>query len=102
MEIVAVGKVIVHAKIENLEDLYQVRAGTLPPGQVRNVEVDDALVDTGATMLSLPSRLIRQLGLTRLKTRTARTAAGTVSFGIYSSVQLTVQDRDCEVQVAEV
>ena len=53
-------------------------------------------------MLSLPPRLIRQLGLLRHRTRTARTAAGTSSFGIYEAVRLTIQGRDCVVEVAEV
>src|SRR5262249_41285845 len=63
MRVVTMGKVIVAAKIENLADLYKVEEGTLSPEQVRRIEVPDALVDTGATMLSLPSRLIDQLGL---------------------------------------
>jgi len=102
MEIVTMGKVAVRARIENLLDLYNTRSGSLPAEQVRTVEVPDALVDTGATLLSLPGRLIQELGLKRHRTRTARTAAGVVSFGIYDAVRLTVQQRDCVVEVAEV
>ena len=76
------GKVSVSARIENLQDTYEAEKGVLPAGNVRSVEVADALVDTGATMLSIPRRLIAQLGLTRRRTRTARTAAGVLSFGI--------------------
>ena len=36
------------------------------------------------------------------RTRTARTAAGMVQFGIYDAVRLTVQDRECIVEVAEI
>ena len=102
MEIETRGKVTVRARIENLEDLYEAAKGALPVQKARAVEVDDALVDTGATMLSLPRRLIEQLGLRRHRTRTARTASGTFSFGIYDPVRLTVQERDCVVEVAEV
>jgi predicted aspartyl protease len=102
MEFATMGKVPVAAKIENLADLLEVRKDTRIPDQVRMVEVVDALVDTGATMLSLPQRLIRQLGLQRHRTRTARTSAGTFSFGIYEPVRLTVQGRDCVIEVAEV
>ena len=102
MESSVVGKVIVAAKIENLEDLFAAKKGTLSPDQVRTVEVPDALIDTGATMLSLPAKLIAQLGLERLRTRRARTAAGIAEFGVYSTVQLTVQGRDCRLDVAEV
>jgi predicted aspartyl protease len=102
MEILTMGKVVVAARIENQSDLIGVQEGRLEPRNVRSVEVADALVDTGATLLSLPRRYIQQLGLTRHRTRTARTAAGIVSFGIYEPVRLTVLDRDCYVEVAEI
>jgi len=96
------GKVTVPARIENLEDVYQEARGTLAPQQVRSVDVADALVDTGATLLSLPARFVRELGLRRTRSRTARTAAGDVQFGIHQAVRLTVQERDCVVEVAEI
>ena len=49
-----VGKVIVSAKIENLFDIEEVFKGRITDDQVRRLEVDDAMVDTGATTLSLP------------------------------------------------
>ena len=102
MEIVTMGKVTVPARIESLQDIYLAQSGALPPEQIRAIEVADALVDTGATLLSLPRRLVQQLGLKRTRTRTARTAAGIVQFGIYDAVRLTVQQRDCVVEVAEI
>jgi predicted aspartyl protease len=101
MEIQTMGKVVVAARIESLEDLYDVEKGRLPADKVRSVQVDDALVDTGATLVSLPKGLIERLGLRRLRTRTAQTAAGVFAFGIYGPVQLTVQERDCVVEAAE-
>jgi predicted aspartyl protease len=102
MEILSIGKVVVAAKIECLADLARAHAGDIPADEVRRVEVDDALIDTGATMLSLPRRIVQQLGLQRHRTRTARTPAGVVSFGIYEAVRLTIQDRDCVVEVCEI
>lgn len=102
METEVMGKVLVTAKIENLEDLYKVNQGVLAAEQVRGVEVTDALVDTGATGLLLPSRLIAQLGLQPLRTRQARTIAGTAPLPIYRAVRLTVQGRDCISDVAEI
>jgi len=101
METVKIGKVAVVARIENLRDTYEADKGLLPADRIRFVEVADALVDTGATMLSLPRRLVEQLGLRRRRTRTARTPAGPASFDIYEAVRLTVQGRDCVVEVAE-
>jgi len=101
MEILTMGKVVVSARIENLADLGRMDAGDIPAEQVRSIDVDDALVDTGATFLSLPARQIAALGLKRHRTRTARTAAGVMPFAIYEVVRLTVQDRDCAVEVCE-
>src|SRR5437763_553168 len=102
MRTVTMGKVIVTAKIENLVDLLNASQGLLPPEQVRSVEVTDALVDTGATMLSLPKRLVAQLGLQPVRTRQARTRAGPVTVQVYHIVRLTVQGRDWGGEAAEV
>lgn len=102
MEIVTMGKVTVPARIENLQDIYLADTGTPPTEQIRAIEVADALVDTSATLLSLPRRFVQQLGLKRTRTRTARTAAGVMQFGIYGAVRLTVHQRDCVIEVAEI
>ena len=102
MEIVTMGKVVVPARIENLQDIYLADSGALSPEQMRAIDVNDALVDTDTTLLSVPRRLVRQLGLKRTRARTARTAAGIVEFGIFQPVRLTVRGRDCIVEVAEI
>ncbi len=101
MEILTIGKVVVSAKIENLADMNRVEAGDLSSDQARSIDVDDAMVDTGATFLSLPARHVSALGSRRRRTRTARTAAGVIGFGVYEAVRLTVQGRECIVEVCE-
>jgi predicted aspartyl protease len=101
METTTVGTVIVSAKIENLFDIEKVFEGQINENQVRRLEVDDAMVDTGATTLSLPKRLIAELGLRQLRTARARPSNGVATFGVYSPVRLTIQSRDCTVEVAE-
>lgn len=96
------GKVLVAAKMENLKDLYYAEQGLLPSDQVRAVEVSDALVDTGAIMLSLPKRLIEQLGLTQYGTRRVRTTNGAINVGVYEVVRLSIQGRECRVEVLEI
>jgi predicted aspartyl protease len=96
------GKVLVTATVENLSDLYDVAKGTGKQEEVRRVEIPEALVDAGATFLSMPRRYIQQLGLLQFRTRQAKTSGGIVSFGMYSAVRLTVQGRDCIVEVTEV
>ena len=102
MENLAMGKVIVTAIIENLFDVARVEEGMLNADQVRSVEVTDALVDTGATFLSLPTRLITQLGLRKIQTRTARTTNGIRQVNVFGSARLTIQGRECRVSVAEI
>lgn len=102
METQTMGSVIVTAKIESLEDLYKVRQGILPSDQARRVEVTDALVDTGASILSMPKRLITQLGLQPIRSRQAHTSAGPVTVQVYGTVRLTIQGRDCPTDVSEV
>jgi predicted aspartyl protease len=102
METTTMGIVLVNAVIENHDDVKEAEKGRIPAEQVRHIEVSDARVDTGATYVSMPLRLINQLGLKRIKTVEARTTAGSMSFGIFDQVRLTIQGRDCEVRVAEV
>ena len=72
MESATMVKVLVDAKIENVFDIEDRERGLLPAEGVRAVEVADALVDTGATTLLLPRRLVAQLGLRHFRTRQAR------------------------------
>jgi predicted aspartyl protease len=95
------GRVLVRAKIENSDDLVLAKKGLLPAGKVRSVEVFDALVDTGATLLSMPKGLIEQLGLEPVRIRTALTSAGNVRVQIYGTARLTVEGRDCPIDVSE-
>lgn len=95
------GRVTVAAKIENLHDVENVQLGLLDADRVRHVEVPNALIDTGAVRLSLPRRLIEQLGIQGFREQQFRTSAGVITAGVYSAVRLTVQGRDCIVDVTE-
>jgi predicted aspartyl protease len=97
---VNVGRVVVDMRIENAEDLSQVARGALAADQVRNIDVQ-ALVDTGATLVALPSSDVARLGLRPVRQKQARTAAGVVTQQFFSAVRLTVQGRDCLVEAAD-
>ena len=101
MEAATLGKILVPAKIENIYDLENLASGLLTEEEVRRVEVEDARVDTGATYLAMPKSMIDQLGFRKLRTSLAKTAAGTTSFGIYGPARLTVQGRECIIEVSE-
>jgi predicted aspartyl protease len=102
MELEIMGRVLTEATIENLKDLWDAERGLRPPDQVRRVTVSDALVDTGATTLALPTRLIGQLGLTKRYDKRATSSAGTKQVAVYEAVRLTLLGRDCTVDVMEV
>jgi predicted aspartyl protease len=70
------GRVLVEATAENLRDLWEAESGRLADAGVRRVTVVEALVDTGATTLSLPTRMIEQLGLKRRVSKRVLTSAG--------------------------
>ena len=69
METEVMGRVLTEATIENLEDEWAVRRGLINADNVRRIVVSDALVDSGARLLSLPTRMIRQLGLNKVGSR---------------------------------
>ncbi len=96
------GRVTTEALVENLKDLWDAERGMIPVENVRRLQLTDALVDTGATTLALPTRLIQQLGLKKTRERNAISAHGTGAIGIYEAVHLTIMGRDCVVEVMEV
>ncbi len=101
MGIEVMGKVEVAVKLENQFVLTRVQLGMIRPDEVRSAEINNALVDTGATGLCAPKKIIEKLGLLPVRTRQVRTANGVVERSIYAGVQLTVQGRDCRCDVSE-
>ena len=95
------GRVIVTARIENMKDLYAVELGVLTKDRVRALKVTDALVDTGASTLSLPRQMIQQLGLEYVRTRQTRTAAGAKESRVFGLAKITIQGRDFTTDVLE-
>ena len=91
----------IRIEIENRTDLILAEAGVINPETVRRVTIEDALVDTGATRLSLPTPLIEQLGLTPVGSTRARTTNGIVDRLIYSEVRFTVLERRGTMEVTD-
>jgi hypothetical protein len=96
------GRVLTEAAIENLEDLWAVERGLLPANQARHAVIPDALVHAGATLLSLPTRLIRQLGLSLRGRRRVTSSTGVGKANMYEAVRLTINGRTCTMDVMEV
>ena len=102
METDTMGRVLTEATIESLRDLWEAERGTRASDEVRRAIVTDALVDTGATMLSLPTRLIQQLGLKEQYRKRVRSSVGVTEAAVYDAVRLTIQGRTCTMDVMEV
>lgn len=102
MEFNPMGRVLTEVTIENVKDLYSVELGIIMPDQVRKLSIADALVDTGATLLSIPTRLIQQLGLKRVATKRVTASSGQTEAGMYEAVRLTIMGRFCTMDVMEV
>ncbi len=85
-----------------MKDLWDVERGRLPADQARRIVVPDALVDTGATLLSMPTRLIQQLGLSRTGSKHVTSSIGVSEAGMFEAVRLTIQGRACTMDVMEV
>ncbi len=99
MESETMGKVTTDATIENAGDVWAVKRGLIPAEGARRLELSDVLVDTGATLISMPLRLIEQLGLDRVSTKRVRGTTGPGEAGLYSAVRLTIQGRSCTMDV---
>lgn len=96
------GRVTTEARFENLKDLWAVEQGLKTLAEARTLTIPDALVDTGATLLSLPTSVIQRLGLTRVSSKRITSSVGPGEAGMYDAVRLTIQGRFCTMDVMEV
>ena len=86
--------------IKNLFDIEKVSNGLLSENQIRNVEIE-AIVDTGATYLCLPPKVIKELGLSYAYTKPVKTGNGRLELKIFRGAEITIKDRSIEMQVME-
>jgi predicted aspartyl protease len=102
METEQMGRVLTAATIENFGDLWAAKQGHIAESDVRRIDVPDALVDSGATLVSIPTRLIKHLGLENTGSRRVTSSTGGGEANMYSAVSLTIQGRTCTMDVMEV
>ena len=96
------GRVVTEATVYNANDHAEMRMGKRPVEDVRNIFVPEALVDTGATALSMPKSLIDQIGLVKQYEKRATTAAGLQTFSVYGPARLVIMGREAPTDVIEV
>jgi predicted aspartyl protease len=102
MKVEEMGRVLTSALIENLEDRWAAKRGLIGEDAIRRIEVEDALVDSVATLLSIPTKYIQLLGLEKTSTKRVTSSTGGGEANLYSAVRLTIQGRSCTMDVMEV
>jgi len=94
------GRVTENVEIQNYGDMYAASKGFIPESEIRSVELD-AVVDTGAAYLCLPPGVVAQLGLSFSHTTPVSTANGKVERRIFSGAEITIRERNVQMQVME-
>jgi predicted aspartyl protease len=88
------GQGITTITVTNFIDLVMAERGFIAAEEVRSAVLDNVLVDTGATLLSLPAPIIRQLGLRQVGERDVETSAGIKKSRIFADAQIIVEGRE--------
>ena len=88
-----VGQVHVSIVVTNNIDQILSERGFIPDDDVRTLAVNSVLVDTGATLLSLPTAIIEQLGLPVRGEINIKTASGERKARLFKEVTLLVNGR---------
>ncbi len=88
------GKVETTLKVTNRADQSTATRGYITPEEVRSMTLTDVLVDTGATLLCLPSEVIATLGLELLKEVNVSTATGLSKARIFRDASVCIMGRE--------
>ena len=87
-------QVLTTIAVTNFIDLVMAERGFISAEEVRSVMLDKVIVDTGATLLSLPASIISQLGLKQVGERDVETSAGITKGRIFAGAQIIVEGRE--------
>lgn len=92
----SMGKVLVTLTVTNRADQSAAARGFIPADQIRSITLDNVLVDTGATTLTLclPAFIIAQLGLELLKEVDVSTATGLSKARIFQDAKISLCGRE--------
>ena len=89
----SVGHVLATLTVANHADQIRAESGLIAPADVRTVTLDNVLVDTGATLLGLPTDVIERLGLPFRRDVTTQTAAGPRGIHRFQDAEITLLGR---------
>jgi clan AA aspartic protease len=88
------GKIVTTLVITNRLDEGLASRGSISKLEVRSVELDNVLVDTGATTLCLPADVIKCLGLELLREVDVETAVGISKARIFQDAKIALLGRE--------
>ena len=89
-----IGQVLTTITVTNRIDRVMAQRGFISAEEVRSVILDNVVVDTGATLLSLPAPIITQLSLKQVGERDVETSAGIKKGRIFAGAQIIVEGRE--------
>lgn len=88
------GQVLTTIAVTNFIDLVMAERGFISAEEVRSMTIDKVIVDTGATLLSLPAPIISQLGLKQVGERNVETSTGITIGRIFAGAQIIIEGRE--------
>jgi clan AA aspartic protease len=88
------GKVLTSLTVTNRIDQARAEEGDLAGDRVRQITLENVLVDSGATTLCLPREAIERLGLKLLKEVDVSTASGVSKARVFQDAKITVCGRE--------
>ena len=88
------GQVLTTIAVTNFIDLVMAERGFISAEEVRSVTIDKVIVDTGATLLSLPAPIISQLGLKQVGERNVEISTGITIGRIFAGAQIIIEGRE--------
>ena len=86
--------------VQNLFDVNDFMLNKIKENQIREVKIE-AVVDTGATYLCLPPKVIKELGLIYSHSSKVRTASGNISLEFYQTAKIIINDRFTTMMVMQ-
>ncbi|MGD1862880.1 MAG: retroviral-like aspartic protease family protein [Leptolyngbyaceae cyanobacterium] len=90
----AMGRVLTKLTVINWIDQANAKSGLISEKQIRSLELQEVLVDTGATTLCLPAETIAQLGLELLREVQISTANGIGTARLFQDAKIALCGRE--------
>ena len=94
------GQVIEQVLIKNYDDSIKFELGFIKEQDKREVTIN-AIVETGASYLCLPPKVIKQLGLKYYNTSSVRTGNGLDDLRFFIGAEIFVRDRFTQLPIME-